>query len=181
MALSRGAATNLRAEPVLTKPPMKKKEGNTRRLFTRRQFLGSAAFTAAAVSIVPGSVLGLNGASPPSETLNIAGIGVGGQGGADIDPMQGQNIVALCDVDWAHASGMFKKYPNARKHKDYRKMLEEQKDIDAVVVGTPDHLHAFASMAAIKLGKHVYCEKPLTHSVWEARQQIGRASCRERV
>jgi predicted dehydrogenase len=84
--------------------------------------------------------------------------------------MEGQNIVALCDVDWRHASGIFKKYPNAKQYKDYRKMLEEQKDIDAVVVATPDHLHAFASIAAIKHGKHVYCEKPLTHSVWEARK-----------
>ncbi|MFO1499045.1 MAG: Gfo/Idh/MocA family oxidoreductase [Verrucomicrobiota bacterium] len=142
----------------------------SRQAFSRRQFLGSATFATAALSIVPGSVLGLNGATPPSEKLNIAGVGIGGQGGSDINQMQSENIVALCDVDWAHAAGTFKKYPNAKPHKDYRKMLEEQKDIDAVVVGTPDHLHAFVSMAAIKLGKHVYCEKPLTHSVWEARQ-----------
>jgi predicted dehydrogenase len=139
-------------------------------LLSRRQFLGTTALASAAFSVVPGSVLGLNGATSPNERLNIAGIGIGGQGGEDIKQMENQNIVALCDVDWAHAAGMFKKYPNAKKHKDFRKMLDDQKDIDAVVVGTPDHIHAFASMAAIKLGKHVYCEKPLTHSVWEARK-----------
>src|SRR5205823_8281151 len=78
--------------------------------------------------------------------------------------------VALCDVDWAHAAGTFKKFPKAKRYKDFRKMFEEEKNIDGVVVATPDHMHAFASMAAIKMGKHVYCEKPLTHSVWEARQ-----------
>jgi predicted dehydrogenase len=141
-----------------------KKTNTSNPTLSRRQFLGTTALASAAFSIVPGSVLGLHGATAPSEKLNIAGIGVGGQGGADINEMQTENIVALCDVDWAHAGGIFQKYPNAKKHKDYRKML------DAVVVGTPDHLHAFASMAAIKLGKHVYCEKPLTHSVWEARK-----------
>jgi len=74
--------------------------------------------------------------------------------------------VALCDVDWRHASGTFRRYPNAKKYKDFREMLDkEDKNIDAVVVGTPDHLHAIVSMAAIKRGKHVYCEKPLTHTV----------------
>lgn len=142
----------------------------TERVLSRRQFLGASALASAAVSIVPGSVLGLNGATAPSERLNIAGVGIGGQGGADLNQMRSENIVALCDVDWRHAAGTFKKFPNARQFKDYRKMLEEQKDIDAVVVATPDHLHACVSVAAIKLGKHVYCEKPLTHSVWEARQ-----------
>ena len=137
---------------------------------SRRAFLGRTALAAAAFQVVPGHVLGLNGATPPSGKLNIAGIGIGGQGGADINQMTSENIVALCDVDWAHAAGMFKKFPNAKPWKDYRKMFDEQKDIDAVVVGTPDHQHAFASMVAIRLGKHVYCEKPLTHSVWEARQ-----------
>jgi predicted dehydrogenase len=139
------------------------------RILSRRQFLQRTAVASTAFTIVRSSVLGLNGATPPSEKLNIAGIGIGGQGGHDINQMKSENIVALCDVDWNHAAGLFKQYPEAKKHKDYRKMLDEQKDIDAVVVGTPDHHHVFASMAAIKLGKHVYCEKPLTHSVWEAR------------
>jgi len=119
---------------------------------------------------VPAHVLGLGGAESANEKLNIGAIGCAGQGAGDINNLKSQNIVALCDVDWAHAAGTFKQYPDAKKYKDYRKMLDEQKDIDAVLVATPDHQHAFASMHAIKLGKHVYCEKPLTHSVWEARQ-----------
>lgn len=132
--------------------------------------MGGLAVASAAFQVVPGHVLGLNGATPPSGKLNIAGIGVSGQGAHDIDQLKSENVVALCDVDWAHAAGTFKKFPAAKQFKDYRKMLEELKGVDAVVVATPDHSHAFASMMAIKLGKHVYCEKPLTHSVWEARQ-----------
>ncbi|MCX6997389.1 MAG: Gfo/Idh/MocA family oxidoreductase [Kiritimatiellaeota bacterium] len=107
----------------------------------------------------------------PNNKLNVAGIGVGGQGGWDIDQVAnaGENIVALCDVDWRHAARVFKKYPQAKRYKDFREMLEKEKNIDAVVVGTPDHNHAIVSMAAIKLGKHVYCEKPLTRTVYEAR------------
>ncbi|MCI0536311.1 MAG: Gfo/Idh/MocA family oxidoreductase [Verrucomicrobiales bacterium] len=142
----------------------------TQSSISRRQFLGGTAFSVAAFQIVPGSVLGLNGAAAPSERLNIAGIGIGGQGASDLNQLTSENIVALCDVDWKYAAGVFKKYPNAKQYKDYRKMLDEQRNIDAVVVATPDHTHAFASTAAMKMGKHVYCEKPLTHSVWEARQ-----------
>jgi predicted dehydrogenase len=119
--------------------------------------------------VVPSHVLGLGGSKPPSERLNIAGIGFGGQGNHDLNQMKSENIVALCDVDWGYADHTFKQFPKAKKHRDYRKMLDEQKDIDAVVIATPDHSHAFASMAAIRAGKHVYCEKPLTHCVWEAR------------
>lgn len=140
------------------------------RQISRREFLHGTALATAAFSVVPSHVLGLNGATPPSEKLNIAGIGVGGQGGSDLNSLKSQNIVALCDVDWAHAAGTFKRFPDAKRHKDFRKMLEEQKDIDAVIVATPDHVHAAASIMAIKLGKHVYCEKPLTHFVFEARK-----------
>ena len=105
----------------------------------------------------------------PNEKLNIAGIGVGGQGGNDIDNLKSENIVALCDVDDAYAAKVYARYPQAKRYRDFRVMLEKQKDIDAVVVGTPDHLHAVVSMTAIQLGKHVYCEKPLTHSIHEAR------------
>ena len=136
---------------------------------SRRHFLRGSAMAATAFTVLPGHILGLNGATSPNEKLNIAGIGIGGQGGSDIDNMKSENIVALCDIDWKHAAHTFEKFPKAKRHKDYRKMLDEQKEIDAVVVATPDHMHFFASMAAIKLGKHVYCEKPLTHSVWEAR------------
>jgi predicted dehydrogenase len=137
---------------------------------SRRRFISGAAMASTAFMVVPNHGLGLDGFKPPSEKLNIAGIGIGGQGANDLEALSSENIVALCDVDSAYAAGTFKKYPNAKVYKDYRKMLEEQKDIDAVVVATPDHLHACVSMAAIKLGKHVYCEKPLTHTVWEARQ-----------
>jgi predicted dehydrogenase len=137
---------------------------------SRRTFLRNTAIASSAFMIVPSHVLGLNGKTPPSEKLNIAGIGIGGQGASDLEQLSSENIVALCDVDANHAGRIFKKYPKAKVFTDFRKMLDEQKDIDAVMVATPDHLHAFVSMAAIKLGKHVYCEKPLTHSVWEARQ-----------
>jgi predicted dehydrogenase len=129
-----------------------------------------AAAAAAAFTVVPRHVLGGPRRVPPSEKVNIVGVGIGGQGGHDIDQLNSQNIVALCDVDWRHAAGTFRRYPNAKKYKDFRKMLdEEDKNIDGVVVGTPDHLHAIVSMAAIKRDKHVYCEKPLTHTVREAK------------
>ena len=135
----------------------------------RRQFMGRAAGVAAAFTIVPRRVLGGPGHKPPSETLNIAGIGVGGQGGGDLRNVESENIVALCDVDWQHAAKTFERYPNARRYRDFRVMLEKEKNIDAVVVATPDHVHAVAAMTAIKMGKHVYVEKPLTYSVHEAR------------
>lgn len=135
---------------------------------TRRQLLKGAA-VASAFTIVPRRVLGGAGYQAPSDTLNIAGIGVGGMGGADMRELESQNIVALCDVDHGYAAPTFKRYPKAKLYKDFRVMLEKQKDIDAVVVGTPDHMHAPISMAAIRAGKHVYTEKPLTHTIKEAR------------
>ncbi|MHC4743691.1 MAG: Gfo/Idh/MocA family protein, partial [Planctomycetota bacterium] len=91
--------------------------------------------------------------------------------GGDIGEVSSENIVALCDVDQIRAADTFKRYPKASRYTDFRVMLEkEHKLIDAVVVATPDHTHAVASMTAIKMGKHVYCEKPLTHSVYEARK-----------
>ena len=155
------------------------REAASTRQLSRRQFMGGIAIATAGFQVVPGYVLGLNGATPPSGKLNVAGIGVGGQGGHDLRQFTQENIVALCDVDWAHAADTFKKFPDARKFKDFRTMLDEVKEIDAVVVATPDHMHAFASMAVMKLGKHVYCEKPLTHSVWEARQVATIASERK--
>ncbi len=136
---------------------------------SRRSFMGKTA-AVAAFTVVPRHVLGGAGNVPPSEKLNIAGIGIGGRGEGDLDECGSENIVALCDVDEKHAARVFKKYPNARKWTDFRKMLDEQKDIDAVVIAVPDHLHAVVSMAAIKRGKHVYCEKPLAHCIWECRQ-----------
>jgi len=166
---------------------MKKTENSSNSPLTsplsRRRFLRGSACTAATFLVVPGAVLGLRGQTPPSSRLNIAGVGVGGQGGADLASIMrecpGENIVALADVDWRHAAGTFKRYPQAKQFKDFRKMLDEVKEIDAVVVATPDHMHAFASMAALARGKHVYCEKPLTHSVWEARQVTLAARARK--
>ena len=136
---------------------------------SRRRFI-SAAAGLGAVTIVPRHVLGGAGHVAPSEKLNIAGIGIGGRGQGDLDECGSENIVALCDVDEAYAGKVFDRYPKARKWTDFRKMLDEQKDIDAVIIATPDHTHAVISMAAIKRGKHVYCEKPLAHSIWEVRQ-----------
>ena len=136
---------------------------------SRRQVLGGTALATAGYLFLPGRVLGLNGAKSPNEKLNIAGIGIGGKGKDDLAAMASENIVALCDVDWGYAGPVFERHPNAKRFKDYRKMLDEMPEIDAVVIATPDHHHAPAAMAAIKHGKHVYCEKPLTHSVWEAR------------
>ncbi len=147
---------------------------------TRRQFIRGAAVSTTALLVVPGAVLGLRGATSPNQKLNLAAIGIGGQGGDDLSRMESENIVALCDVDQNHAAHVFKKYPRAKPFTDYRQMLDQMKEIDAVVVATPDHHHAFAAMEAIKRGKHVYCEKPLTHSVWEARQ-LSRAAQEAKV
>jgi len=105
-----------------------------------------------------------------NEKLNVAGIGVGGQGGGDIGAMGGENVVALCDVDQRRAAGSFDRFPQAKRFEDFRKMFDQmEKQIDAVVVATPDHTHAVACSAAMTRGKHVYCEKPLTRTVHEAR------------
>ena len=137
---------------------------------TRRGFLRTAA-TAAAVMVVPARVIGRGGEAPPSARLNIAGIGVGGMGAGDIGAVaSGNNIVALCDVDERRSGETFKKFPHAKQYRDFRRMFDKmERSIDAVVVATPDHTHAVAAMAAIKRGKHVYCEKPLAHSVHEVR------------
>jgi len=147
---------------------LKKDERTNLAAISRRTLLRNTA-AAAAFTIVPRHVLGGVGHTPPSGKLNIAGIGIGGQGASDLNDVSSENIVALCDVDWDYAAKTFKQYPQAKQYKDFRLMLEKEKGIDAVVVGTPDHNHAVVSMMAIKLGKHVYCEKPLTRTVHEAR------------
>ena len=139
----------------------------------RRTFLSQVAgmtVSAAPFTIVPRHVLGGTNHTPPSEKLNIAGVGVGGMGGHNLKNLSGENIVALCDVDREYAAKIFKAYPKAAQYTDYRVMLEKQKDIDAVMVATPDHTHAVVTMAAMQAGKHVYCQKPLTHDVYEARR-----------
>ncbi|MBI5386192.1 MAG: Gfo/Idh/MocA family oxidoreductase [Verrucomicrobia bacterium] len=138
--------------------------------FTRRSFLRNSALSGAGLLILSNSRLAF--AAAANSKLNVAGIGVGGQGRSDLDNVAGAgaNIVALCDVDQRHAADTFKKYPQAKTYQDFRRMLDEMdKEIDAVVVATPDHTHAVAAVAAMKRGKHVYCEKPLTRTVQEAR------------
>ena len=136
----------------------------------RRGFLGAVAGTAFGFQIVPRHVLG-RGFVPPSETLNVAGIGIGGQGRGVIREMAANsaNIVALCDVDSAKAAATFKEHPKAEVFRDYRVLLDRRKDIDAVMIATPDHMHAPITLAALRAGKHVYVEKPMAHSIEEAR------------
>jgi len=136
---------------------------------SRRRFLSTAATTAAAVTIVPSHVLGGPRRMPPSEKLNIAGIGVGGMGRSNLRELESENIVALCDVDHAYAAETFKRYPQAKVYTDYREMLDKEKGIDAVMIATPDHTHAVISMEAMRRQKHVYCQKPLTHDIYESR------------
>ena len=135
----------------------------------RRTFLASAAAVTAGFTIVPRHVLGGQGVTAPSDKLNIAGVGVGGMGKNNIRKCESETIVALCDVDFGLAEPVFAKYPGAKKYKDYRVMLDEMPNIDAVVIATPDHSHAVIAMAAMERKKHVYVQKPLTHSVSEAR------------
>jgi predicted dehydrogenase len=133
---------------------------------TRRTFVGAAATSAFAFSYIPDTVWGAN------DKVNLASIGCGGKGAGEVNDLhrEGCNIVALCDVDQNRAKGTFKKHPNAAAFKDFRKMFDKmEKGIDAVTVSTPDHFHAIATVAALQLGKHCYTQKPLTHSVYEAR------------
>ncbi len=140
---------------------------------TRRQFGRSAAATAAAFLSVPAALRARN----LNSRLNIAVIGPGGRGAANLRAVADENIVALCDVDQKRAASAFERFPKAAKHRDFRKMLDQlATQIDAVVVSTPDHTHAPAAAMALKMGKHCYCEKPLTHCVYEARAVAGLAA-----
>jgi len=138
---------------------------------SRRRFLETGAIAAAGLTVVPSSVLGKSmGYTAPSDKLNIAGVGVGGMGFANLKNLESQNIVGLCDVDWKYSQRVFDHFPKAKKYYDYRKMYEELgKSIDAVVVATADHTHALIAAEAMTMGKHVYVQKPLTHSVYESR------------
>jgi len=143
---------------------------------TRRQFVGALGAALGTVTIVPRHVVAGSGMAPPSEKLNIAGIGVGGMGRGDLKAVSGENVVALCDVDLRRAADTIKDFPKAKVYRDFRKMFDEMdKQIDAVVVATPDHTHAVASLAAMRRGKHVYCEKPLAHTVGEVRAMMQAA------
>jgi predicted dehydrogenase len=148
----------------------KNRSESSRNGIARRRFLQNAVAGAAALTIVPRHVLGGSGQTPPSERLNIAGVGMGGQGTGLIQRFEDHNIVALCDVDDNQAARAYERFPRAKRYRDFRQMLEQQNEIDAVVVATTDNLHAPVSMMAMKMGKHVYCEKPLTHTIYEARK-----------
>ena len=147
---------------------MNNKLGPVNRPLNRRDFLKTTALAAGAVTFgVPALVSGRN----LNSKLNIAAIGVGGKGQSDTDCCSSENIVALCDVDKEQCAGQLKKYSSSKYYQDFRKMFDEMgKSIDAVTVSTPDHFHAIAASAAIRHGKHVYCQKPLTQTIWEARQ-----------
>jgi len=137
----------------------------------RREFVTEMAAAGAAFNIVPRHVLGGPGYQSPSDTLNVACIGVGGMGGGDVRGMSSQNIYALCDVDYNRATRSFNEFPRAKRYKDFRVMLEQDgANIDAVTVSTPDHTHTVAAMMALGMGKHAYVQKPLTRTIWEAKQ-----------
>ncbi len=146
---------------------MKKNSKNV----TRRSFLGTTGAFAAGLSIVPSSVISGLGKRAPSDKLNIAVVGIGGMGNSNLKNVKPtENIVALCDVDWGYSKEVFEANPDAKRYWDWRKMYDEMgKSIDAVIVATADHSHAVVAANAITLGKHVYVQKPLTHSVYESR------------
>ncbi len=164
---------------------MSEKEPKTDKLSTplsRREFLGKTAASAAGLIIVPRHVIGAQKGKKkkaPSDTLNIGCVGVGGKGFSDVQVVSSENIVALCDVDATmmekfltsdrHLPEHKAKYEKAHIYRDFREMLEREKSLDAVVISTPDHTHAVIAMMAMKLGKHVFVQKPLTHTVKEAR------------
>ncbi len=153
--------------------PIKKPIPSVAENITRRKFIRNIAMGAAAFTIVPRMVLGGKGFIAPSDTLYIAGIGVGGKGESDLTSVAkhaNARISFLCDVDDRMAVDSKKNFPKAKYYKDYREMLDkENKNIDAVTVSGPDHMHAHAAMSAMSRGKHVYVQKPLTHDIYEAR------------
>jgi predicted dehydrogenase len=135
----------------------------SRKKISRRKFLAAGA---AAAIAVPGILRAQNAPN----RLNIAIIGCGGRGAANLSSVSGENIVALCDVNSAAIDAAAAKFPKARRCADFRTLFDHQREFDAVVISTCEHTHAFATMLALRHNKHVYCEKPLTHGIWEARR-----------
>ena len=146
--------------------------------FTRRHFFFGTLLAGAVPSAGFGSTASLHtlGYKSPNEKLNIASIGAGGKASSDIDGCATENIVALCDVDDKQAAKKYKQYENVPKYKDFRQMLDKEKSIDAVIVAIPDFMHAVAANWAMERGKHVYVQKPLTRTIWEARQLMDAAN-----
>ncbi|HOO85672.1 MAG TPA: Gfo/Idh/MocA family oxidoreductase [Prolixibacteraceae bacterium] len=145
-----------------------KNENNS---FSRRKFLGASALAAAGFTILPSSVIAGLGKRAPSDKLNIAVIGIGGMGNANLKRVKPtENIVALCDTDWRYAKHVFDENPDAKRYSDFRKMYDEMgNSIDAVIVATADHTHAIVAAQAMEMGKHAFVQKPLTHTVYESR------------
>ena len=133
---------------------------------SRRRFIGTAASGAFAMQFLTHPVFGQDA---PSNKLRLAGIGIGGMGAGNMRQCEKEEIVALCDVDSNYAAGVFKRYPDARRYRDYRELFAKEEDLDGVVIATPDHTHAVITMEALRQGAHVFCQKPLTHTVVEAR------------
>jgi predicted dehydrogenase len=144
------------------------KEGKTGGMSRRKFLAGAAAASGASFMVAPRSVLG-GAETAPNDKLNLAAIGVGGVGARNIKNLSNEHFSVICDVDDEYAKGMLDAFPDAKRYKDYREMLAAEDDIDGVVIATPDHSHAVICMDAIKAGKHVFCQKPLTHTVYEAR------------
>src|SRR5208337_5021778 len=135
---------------------------------SRRQFLYVTALTAGSLAVA-GCAAPQTKLKSANDKLDVGIIGTGGKGADDAPNFAGENIIALCDVDANALAEAGKRWPKARRYRDYRVMLEQEKTLDAVTVSIPDHHHAPAAMLAIKSGRHVYCQKPLTHTIAEAR------------
>ena len=149
-----------------------------RRELDRRTFVGGLA-AAGALAAVPRELHALSERAQPSQKLRVACIGVGGMGHTDMRGVSGEELVAFADVDWKSAERAFREFPKARRYKDFREMLEkERNNIDAVTVSTPDHVHAAAAMMALKMGKHVYTQKPLARTIGEVRALKAEAARR---
>src|SRR5689334_4767685 len=158
-----------RSAKVILAMPMPLIPIGTASTLSRRHFIKYSAATATILGVAPAFLRGQN----LNDRVNVAVVGAGGKGSSDTDETAkvGGNIVALCDVDKKTLDKRSAKYPKARLFQDYRKMMEAMgKEVDAVIVATPDHVHAPASTLAMSMGKHCFCQKPLTHSVVEARR-----------
>jgi hypothetical protein len=143
---------------------------NSKMHYNRRRFIQTSAAAFAGITILPSNVIAGLGHKAPSDKLNIAGIGIGGMGFANLKNLESENIVGLCDVDWNYSQRVFEYFPGAKKFKDWRRLYDEMgSSIDGVVIATADHTHAISAAHAITMGKHVYLQKPMTHSVYESR------------
>src|SRR5260221_391085 len=147
---------------------MSKYHSSSKSGMTRRQFIYSTAIAAGTTALL-GRAQPVSRPISANNKLNIGVVGTGGKGDSDTTCCSGENIVALCDVDSNISAKAQQKYPNAKLYKDFRKMLEQEKSLDAVIVATPDHVHASVAAMAMRMGKHVYCQKPLTQTIYEAR------------